>query len=83
VVGEVALYHGKRTANVASLTDCRLLRLDAKNLERLRKRYPRIAAQVLWNLSRVMAGRLANATDRENLLSARVNELAGGGAPSR
>lgn len=76
VVGEIGLYHGKRTADVEALTDVRLLRLDANNLKRLRRRYPRIGAQVLWNLSGVMANRLANATDRENLLMVRLNELS-------
>ena len=76
VVGEVGLYHGKRTVDVKTLTDVRLLRLDVKNLERLRRRYPRIGAQVLWNLSRVMADRLANATDRENILSVQLNEVS-------
>ena len=75
VVGEVGLYHGKRTADVSAVTDVRLLRLDANNLQRLRKRYPRIAAQVLWNLSAVMADRLANAADRETVLAVRLNEL--------
>ena len=78
VVGEVGLYHGKRTANVDALTDVRFLRLDANNLKRLRKRYPRIGAQVLWNLSGVMADRLANATDRENTLAVQVNAFSKG-----
>jgi predicted RND superfamily exporter protein/CRP-like cAMP-binding protein len=76
VLGEVGLYHGMRTANVDALTDVRFLRLDTSNLERLRKRYPRIGAQVLWNLSAVMANRLANATERENALAAQVNAFS-------
>ena len=76
VVGEIALYHGKRTADVDAISDVRLLRLDTHNLARLRKRYPRISAQVLWNLSTVMADRLAHATDRENVLTVRLNELS-------
>jgi CRP-like cAMP-binding protein len=77
-VGEVGLYHGKRTADVEALTDVRFLRLDASNLERLRKRYPRIGAQVMWNLSGIMADRLANATDRENALAVQVNAFSKG-----
>jgi CRP-like cAMP-binding protein len=65
-----------RTANVDALTDVRFLRLDTSNLERLRKRDPRIGAQVLWNLSAVMANRLANATERENALAAQVNAFS-------
>jgi CRP-like cAMP-binding protein len=61
---------------VEALTDVRFLRLDSDNLERLAKRYPRIGARVLWNLSRVMADRLANATDREKALTVQLNELS-------
>lgn len=74
VVGEVGFYHRKRTADVEALTDVRLLSLDTQNLARLRKRYPRIGAQVLWNLSQVMAGRLADATDREHALTKRAQD---------
>lgn len=80
IVGEVGLYHGKRTADVDAITDVRLLRLDSNNLERLRKRYPRIGAQVLWNLSAVIANRLAHATDRENVLTMQLNEISKGRA---
>jgi len=75
-LGEVGLYHGKRTADVHALSDARLLRLNADNLARLRRRYPRIGGQVLWNLSVVMAGRLAKATAREGALSMRLRQLA-------
>ena len=65
---------------VDAITDVRLLRLDSNNLERLRKRYPRIGAQVLWNLSAVIANRLAHATDRENVLTMQLNEISKGRA---
>jgi predicted RND superfamily exporter protein len=64
VVGEVALYYGKRTADVDAVTDTRVLRLTRKNLQRLRRRYPRIAAQVSWNLSEILADRVASVTTR-------------------
>lgn len=66
VVGEVGLYYGQRTADVVASTDCRLLRLDHENLERLHKRYPRIGRRLASNLSAIMAERLARATTREN-----------------
>lgn len=47
-------------------------------MKRLRRRYPRIGAQLLWNLFVVMADRLANATDRENMLTVRLNQLSKG-----
>lgn len=66
VVGEVALYHGRRTADVDAATRARALRMDSTALERLRVRYPRIAARVLRNLSEVLAARVATATLRVN-----------------
>jgi predicted RND superfamily exporter protein len=64
VIGEVALFFGERTADVRTLTDVRLLRLDRGDLERLARRYPRIAARVYENLSEVLAARLASVTKR-------------------
>jgi predicted RND superfamily exporter protein len=64
VVGEVALFHGRRTADVDAASDARLLRITLDDLERLRRRYPRIGAQVYRNLSRTLADLVARATDR-------------------
>jgi hypothetical protein len=64
VLGEVGLFRGERTANVDCETDVRLLRLDPSNLARLRRRYPRVSAQLFRNLSDVLAQRLAAATSR-------------------
>ncbi len=64
VVGEAGLYGQQRTANVDVTEDARLLRISRKSLERLRGRYPRIAAKVLRNLNEVLGQRLARATDR-------------------
>lgn len=62
-VGEVALFHGKRTADVTTLSEVRLLRLTDSDLERLRRRYPRIGARIYRNLSRILAGRVARDTE--------------------
>ena len=62
VVGEGALFAQRRTADVDAETDCRLLSITLEDLERLRVRYPRIAARVFWNLNRVQANRLAATT---------------------
>lgn len=59
-VGEVALFHGARTADVDVETDARLLRFDSSDLDRLTRRYPRIAARVFHNLNRIIARRIAN-----------------------
>lgn len=66
VVGEVAVFqsHGQRSADVTVREDARLISLDRSSLDRLTKRYPRIAAIVLRNLAEVLAGRVAQATDR-------------------
>ncbi len=61
-VGEVALFHGRRTADVRAVTDVRLLRLSRRSLERLRRRYPRIGAQLYANLSAILADRVASTT---------------------
>jgi predicted RND superfamily exporter protein len=63
VVGEVALFHGRRTADVEALSDVRLLQLTGADLERVRRRYPRTGAVLYRNLSRVLANRVATTTD--------------------
>jgi predicted RND superfamily exporter protein len=64
VVGEVALFKGERSADVESASEVRLLRFTQKDLDRLRRRYPRIGGQVLANLSEILAGRLIEANRR-------------------
>lgn len=63
-VGEVGLVQGERSADVDCETAVRLLRFEPRDLERLRRRYPRIAAQVLANLNQLLARRLVTATSR-------------------
>ncbi len=62
VIGETGYFGQRRTANVDALSAVRVLRFNAQDLERLRLRYPRIAALVLRNLNRIQAERLARAT---------------------
>ena len=57
-------FYGKRTADVDTITDVRLLRITRETLERLRRRYPRIGGQVLLNLSEILAGRVASTIDQ-------------------
>ncbi len=64
IIGEVALYHGERTANVFANTDVRLLEITRDDLESIQKRHPKIAAQLYANLNEVFAGRMANLTSR-------------------
>lgn len=64
VVGDVGLFHRKRTADVEIAADARLLRLTSVDLERLRRRYPRVGAQIYRNLSIILADRVAVSTER-------------------
>ena len=58
-VGEIALFSETRTASVDVTRDARLLRFgDADSLERLGRRYPRVAAKVYRNLNRILARRV-------------------------
>ena len=63
-MGDVGFFHGKRTADVDTETEVTLLRLTKANMERLRRRYPRIGAQLYRNLSQLLADRVAVATER-------------------
>lgn len=60
VMGEVGLFGSKRTANVDAVTPARLLRFNGDDLERMRLRYPRIAATVYRNLNLIQAQRVVN-----------------------
>ncbi len=64
IVGDVGFFHGKRTADVDTVTDVTLMQLTNANMERLRRRYPRIGAQLYRNLSHVLADRVAVSTER-------------------
>ena len=63
-VGEVAFFHGRRTADVQALTDVRLVRITSRELDRLMRRYPRIGAQLYRNLSKILGDRLVAITAR-------------------
>lgn len=62
VMGEAGYFGQRRTANVDTVSPVRLLRFDSQDLERLRQRYPHIAAVIYRNLNRIQAERLARAT---------------------
>lgn len=63
-IGETGLFFEQRTASVTAVTDARLLAVDADTLERIRLRYPRIAALIFRNLNRVQAATVARSTQR-------------------
>ena len=61
-VGEVALLAGRRSASVDTVTEARLLRFTSEDLDRLARRYPKIAAKLFANLSEKLAQRLIQTT---------------------
>jgi predicted RND superfamily exporter protein len=63
VLGEVGFFTGEpRSSNNDIVDDTRLLRFTQNNLERLRRRHPRIASALLRNLNQVQAERLSKQT---------------------
>jgi predicted RND superfamily exporter protein len=64
VIGEVGLYYRVRSANVDVVEEARLLQLTQKDLERMARRYPRIAGRVAQNLGEVLAERLWRTTEQ-------------------
>ena len=62
--GEAGLFFATRTANVDVVEDARLICITRENLEMLKRRYPRNAAQLFSNLNEILSTRLAHATDR-------------------
>ncbi len=62
VMGEAGYFGQRRTASVDTVSPVRLLRFNSQDLERLRERYPSIAATVFRNLNRIQAERIARMT---------------------
>ncbi len=60
VFGEVAFFHdsGRRSATIRALTPGKLMVLRRKFIHELMDRKPRLACQLLFNLGRIMSGRL-------------------------
>jgi hypothetical protein len=66
VFGEMALVRGgaERTADVVAAGDVEALAVDESFLNRIQRRYPRIASKVLLNLSRILSDRLQRTNAR-------------------
>ena len=62
--GEAGLFFATRTANVDVVEDARLICITRENLEVLKRRYPRNAAQLFSNLNEILSTRLVHATGR-------------------
>jgi predicted RND superfamily exporter protein len=65
VFGEMGLVRQQqRSADVIAFDDLELLAVDQRFLERLQRRYPRIAATVFLNLTRMLSDKLETTTER-------------------
>ena len=66
VFGEMGLVRGgtERSADVLAANEVEALAVDERFLQRIQRRYPRIASKVLLNLSRILSDRLERANER-------------------
>jgi hydrophobe/amphiphile efflux-3 (HAE3) family protein len=65
VFGEMGLVRrAQRTADIVAVEDLELLVVDERFLERLQRRYPRIAATVFLNLTRILSDAVERTTER-------------------
>ncbi len=65
VFGEMGLVrHDERSADVVATDQVEVLAVDGRFLERIQRRYPRIAAKVFLNLTRILSDRLQRMTER-------------------
>jgi len=65
VFGEMALVRGEqRSADVIARDAVEVLEIDEGFLDRLQRRYPRVASRVLRNMTRILSDRLQRLTDR-------------------
>jgi hypothetical protein len=65
VFGEMALVrHDERTADVIAAGPVEALAVDERFLQRIQRRYPRIAARVFLNLTRILSDRLERTTQQ-------------------
>jgi hypothetical protein len=62
VFGEMGLVrHHERTADVVATEDVEVLAVNERFLSRVKRRYPRIGAQIFFNLAKILSDRLEEA----------------------
>jgi hypothetical protein len=67
VFGEMGLLrHHERTADVVAAEDVEVLSVNERFLTRLRRRYPRTATEIFFNLAKILSDRLEGAQQRRN-----------------
>jgi len=60
IVGEMGMVgEGVRSANVIALEDSYIMKIDESSLDRIARRFPRIATKLFFNISKVLSQRLA------------------------
>ncbi len=65
VFGEMGLVrHNERSADVVAAEPVEVLAVDQRFLERIQRRYPRIASKVFLNLTRILSDRLQRMTEQ-------------------
>jgi len=66
VFGEMGLIrHHERMADVIATQDVEVLAINERFLERLKRRYPRIATEIFFNISKILSDRLEAAQQRK------------------
>jgi predicted RND superfamily exporter protein len=79
VFGEMALVRrGERTADVIASTAVEALAVDERFLERIQRRYPRVASKVFLNLTKILSDRLERTNAR--FVAAQATGTAAAGA---
>lgn len=75
VIGEMGLVrHKARSADIVVAEETEYIVLDAASLDRIQRRYPRIAATVFLNLTRILSDRLENTTNQLVLAARSASE---------
>ena len=65
VFGEMGLIRKvERTADVVASEDVEVMAMNERILTRVQRRYPRIAAKMFLNISKVLSDRLESQTDK-------------------
>lgn len=63
VIGEVGFFgDGRRSASIIASEDVEVLQIDGPRLERVQRRFPKVASKLYYNLSQLLGSRLSSVT---------------------